>query len=170
MNVPNVVTPGPKTSPRVSSQIAEGKRCEGTGRSGVRCRAWALRGGTQCYFHSNPEKVPELGRRGGAAKGPGGARYAERSLKTVADVTALLGDTIKDLGMGLIDHKEATAVGYLAAGMIRALQQGDIESRLRAVEAVEGSRSRKSRSKETHEDTPVPFSTIYARLNAPKEN
>jgi hypothetical protein len=62
------------------------------------CMAWALKGGTHCYFHANPEKVSELGRRGGEAKGPGGARYAERSLKTVDDVTALLGDTIKDLG------------------------------------------------------------------------
>jgi hypothetical protein len=99
------------------------------------CTAWAVKGGTRCYFHANPEKVSELGRRGGEAKGPGGARYAERSLKTVDDVTALLGDTIKDLGMGLIDPKEATAVGYLAAGMLKALQQGDIESRLRALEA-----------------------------------
>ena len=46
------------------------------------------------------------------------SRYPERSLKTVDDVTALLADPIEDLGMGLIDPKEATAVGYLAAGML----------------------------------------------------
>lgn len=111
------------------------------------------------------------GASGGEAKGPGGARYAERSLKTVGDVTALLGDTIKDLGMGLIDPKEATAVGYLAAGMLKALQQGDIEGRLRALEAVEGSKSKKSRPKIDNEDPPAPVpNPIYARLNAPKGN
>ena len=106
----------------------------------------------------------------GRSEGPGGARYAERSLKTVDDVTALLGDTIKDLGMGLIDPKEATAVGYLAAGMLKALQQGDIESRLRALEAVEGSKSKKSRCQLNHYDPPAPVPTIYSRLNAPKGN
>ncbi len=104
-------------------------------------------------------------------RGPGAhPATAERSLKTVDDVTALLGDTIKDLGMGLIDPKEATAVGYLAAGMLKALQQGEIESRLRALEAVESSRSEKSRSTVNHDDPPAPVPTIYSRLNAPKGN
>ena len=133
------------------------------------CTDWALRGGTQCYFHANPEKMSELGRRGGEVKGARGARYAERSLKTVDDVTALLGDVIKDLGMGLIDPKEATAVGYLAAGMLKALQQGDIENRLRVLEAVEASKSKKSCSR-VNEDPSDLAPTIYSRLNAPKEN
>jgi len=51
------------------------------------------------------------------------------------------------LGMGLIDPKEATAVGYLAAGMLKALQQGDLENRFRALEAIEASKSKKSCSK-----------------------
>jgi hypothetical protein len=72
--------------------------------------------------------------------------------------------------MGLIDPKEATAVGYLAAGMLKALQQGDIESRLRALEAVEGSESKKSRPKVNHDDPPAPVPTIYSRLNAAKGN
>jgi len=102
----------PEATPPAGPQIATGKRCQGRDKRDMPCTAWAVKGGTRCYFHANPEKVSELGRRGGEAKGPGGARYAERSLKTVDDVTALLGDTIKDLGMGRIDPKEATAVGY----------------------------------------------------------
>src|SRR5215469_1231379 len=127
-------------------QKATKRRCQSTNKAGRRCTAWALKGGTHCFFHEHPEKGEELGRQGGEAKGvknARGARYGERSLKTVEDVTALLGDTIKDLGLGLIDPKEATAVGYLAAGMLKALQQGDIESRVRALEAVE-SRTKKS--------------------------
>jgi len=109
--------------------------------------------------------VEELGRQGGEAKGvknARGARYGERSLKTVEDVTALLGDTIKDLGLGLIDPKEATAVGYLAAGMLKALQQGDVENRLRALEAVERSKAEKSK----RDDPPTPGPSIYERLKA----
>jgi general stress protein YciG len=108
----NTAPPCPEATPPAGSQRAAGRRCQGTDKSGMPCTAWALRDGTHCFFHANPEKVSELGRRGGEAKGARGARYAERSLKTVDDVTALLGDTIKDLGMGLIDPKEATAVGY----------------------------------------------------------
>jgi hypothetical protein len=85
-------------------------------------------------------------------------------------VTALLGDTIKDLGAGVIDPKEATAVGYLASGMLKALQQGDIESRLRALEAVEGGRSKKSATRINRDDPPAPVPTIYSRLNASKGN
>ncbi len=62
--------------------------------------------------------------------------------------------------MGLIDPKEATAVGYLAAGMLKALQQGDLENRLRALEAVEGSKSKKSPSKVEHEDPPARGSLV----------
>jgi hypothetical protein len=99
-------------------------------------------------------------------KGARGARYGERSLKTVEDVTALLGDTIKDLGLGLIDPKEATAVGYLAAGMLKALPQGDVENRLRALEAVERSKAEKSRSTVKRDEPPTPGPSIYERLKA----
>jgi hypothetical protein len=71
--------------------------------------------------------------------------------------------------MGLIDPKEATAVGYLAAGMLKALQQGDIESRLRALEAVKSSKSQKSRSSaEQCADVPTPVPSTYSRFIPPK--
>ena len=59
-----------------------------------------------------------------------------RPLKTVDDITNLLADTINDLRSGTIGSRLANTVGYLATGMLKALQQGDIECRLRAVEAV----------------------------------
>ena len=52
------------------------------------------------------------------------------------DVTKLLGDTINDLRSGTIDSRLANTIGYLATGMLKALQQGDLEGRLRAMEAV----------------------------------
>ena len=93
-----------------------------------------------CYSHANPDKASELGKRGGRAKGPTGsagaaAEYIARPLKSVDDVTKLLGDTINDLRSGTIDSRLANTVGFLATGMLKALQQGDLEGRLRAMEA-----------------------------------
>ena len=96
--------------------------------------------GGLCYFHANPDKASELGKRGGRAKGsigtPGATEYVVRPIKNVHDVAGLLADTINDLRSGTIDSRLANTVGFLAAGMLKALQQGDIEGRLRAVEAV----------------------------------
>lgn len=96
--------------------------------------------GGLCYFHANPDKASELGKRGGRAKGPKDTpsvfEYVARPLKSVDDVTKLLADTINDLRSGAIDSRLANTVGFLAGGMLKALQQGDMEGRLRAMEAV----------------------------------
>jgi hypothetical protein len=96
--------------------------------------------GGLCYFHANPDKASELGQRGGKARSSDGASdatgYVDRPLKTVEDVTNLLAETINDLRSGSIDSRIANTVGYLATGMLKALQQGDIEGRLRAMEVV----------------------------------
>jgi hypothetical protein len=97
--------------------------------------------GGLCYFHANPDKASELGKRGGRAKGPNAslgaaAEYIAHPLKSVDDVTKLLADTINDLRSGTIDSRLANTVRFLATGMLKALQQGDLEGRLRAMEAV----------------------------------
>jgi hypothetical protein len=93
-----------------------------------------------CYFHANPDKASEFGKRGGRAKSPtstpGVSEYVARPLKSVDDVTKLLGDTINDLRSGTIDSRLANTVGFLATGMLKALQQGDLEGRLCTMEAV----------------------------------
>ena len=147
------------------------KQCKASTKDGTACPAWAMPGGL-CYFHANPDKASELGQRGGKAKSPTHATnatsYVARPLKTADDVTRLLADTINDLCSVAIDSRMANTVAYLAAGMLKALQQGDLEGRLRALEAVEGSRSKKSRSNAKLADPPAPMPSIYARLSAPK--
>ena len=125
--------------PQLEPSRTARKRCKGVTRSGEACTAWPMEGGL-CYFHANPNKASELGKRGGRAKGPtstpGVSEYVARPLKSVDDVTKLLGDTINDLRSGMIDSRLANTVGFLATGMLKALQQGDLEGRLRAMEAV----------------------------------
>ena len=149
------------------------KRCKAITKDGTACTAWAMPGGL-CYFHANPDKASELGQRGGKAKSftidREATGYVARPLKTADDVTKLLADTINDLRSGAIDSRRANTVAYLAAGMLKALQQGDLEGRLRALESVEGSRSKKFHSTAKHDDPPVPVPSIYSRLSAPKGN
>jgi hypothetical protein len=113
-------------------------RCSATTKAGKSCRAPAVEGGL-CFFHSHPEQARELGRQGGRKN----RRFAappddgsERSLQSVVDVTTLLGETINQVRGGRIDPRVANAVGYLATAMLKALQQGDTESRLQALEAL----------------------------------
>jgi hypothetical protein len=79
------------------------------------------------YFHANPDKASGLGKRGGRAKSPtstpGVSEHVARSLKSVEDVTKLLGDTIYDLRAGTIDSRLANTVGFLATGMLKELQR-----------------------------------------------
>jgi hypothetical protein len=96
--------------------------------------------GGLCHLHANPDKASELGQRGGKAKSSESVSdatgYLDLPLRTVEDVTNLMADTINDLRSGSIDYRIANTVGYLATGMLKALQQGDIEGRLRAMEVV----------------------------------
>ncbi len=57
-------------------------------------------------------------------------------LETVQDVVALLADTINQVRKGQIDPRISNAVGYLAAIMLKAMEQSDIDKRLAAMETV----------------------------------
>lgn len=94
-----------------------------------------------CALHGDPARAVELGRKSGRAR-----RYVRLpaapeecpalSLHSVADVTELLGETINQVRGRRIDPRAANTLGYLATAMLKALQQGDTEARLRAIEAV----------------------------------
>jgi len=58
-------------------------------------------------------------------------------------VTSLLSETINLVRSGALDPRTSNAVGYLAAVMLKALQQGDIEARLQALEAVHQARNKR---------------------------
>ena len=115
--------------------------CKSKKKSGERCRAVAVENGL-CALHADPARAVELGRKSGRAR-----RHVRLpddpaedcptlSLRSVADVTELLGETINQVRRGRLDPRAANSLGYLATAMLKALQQGDTEGRLRAIEAV----------------------------------
>jgi hypothetical protein len=127
---------------------AEQERCTSTTVSGVRCSAACQSGSPFCFFH-DPAKADERGearRAGGRQRSrPAAVLNTEtpaRSIRSVADVTGLLSETIHQVRTGALDPKVANCVGYLSGILLKALEVGQIEERLAAIEAVVGQSSR----------------------------
>jgi len=55
-------------------------------------------------------------------------------IKNTSDIVELLNETINQVRTGKIEVKIANAVGYLSGICLKALEQGDIEKRLEALE------------------------------------
>lgn len=116
------------------------RECEATTTEGPRCRAAALDGSRFCFFH-DPAKAEERQ----AAQAAGGRRGLARTLsddtadiniENGQDVVRLISETINQVRRGQLDPRVANAVGYLANVLLKAVEQGDVEERLAALEAV----------------------------------
>ena len=115
-------------------------QCRGTKADGTPCRANAMTGSEYCFFH-DPAKAEEqeAARQAGGRVGKTtvlSPDTPDAPLSSMADVVALLGQTINQVRRGEVDPKVANAVGYLASALLRALEQGDIEKRLAELEAI----------------------------------
>jgi len=92
-----------------------------------------------CFFHSSKKakERAEAQRRGGKKALAEKKRILEESnfqIKNTSDVITLLNETINQVRTGKIEVKIANAVGYLSGICLKALEQGDIEKRLEALE------------------------------------
>jgi hypothetical protein len=112
-----------------------GKKCIATTREGKPCRAWATEGSDFCLTHGQPEKVREAGRRGGqAAREKAVLSSAAFELKTPQAVADMLEIILNNMLTGALDRGLASCAGYLGQGIITALEQGDLEERIAALE------------------------------------
>jgi hypothetical protein len=85
--------------------------------------------------------LSELGRRGGQKNRryrPERSEIPQCPIKNVADVAALVTDTIHQVQSGELDHRDANAIGYLAGILLKALLEGHVEERLAELEALVG--------------------------------
>jgi hypothetical protein len=62
--------------------------------------------------------------------------------KTAADLRGLLAESIVEIRAGKLDPRIATAVGYLGASFLRALEVSDVENRLDALEVTQRAEER----------------------------
>ena len=115
-------------------------QCTATTTNGKACGAPALQGRPFCYAH-DPERAQERAdarRRGGynrrtpKAHAPEG--YPTR-LRSVDDVTALLEATLRDTWAQENSGARTQALVRLAHGALKALEVGELEERLAALEA-----------------------------------
>ena len=104
-------------------RAANGK-CRATTKAGSSCAAPAIRGGTYCALHADPERAGELGRRGGLRnrKMYVDAEQEASAPTSVGEVKKMLAETMAGVRSGTIDPKIGTTVAYVAAALLRAYE------------------------------------------------
>jgi hypothetical protein len=125
-------------------QGGEAMQCQHKKRDGKRCRAAALTGQTRCAMHAQPGRAAELGSKGGrrrAVCSPGDLKEFAAP-NTAADLRDLLAESIIEIRAGKLDPRVANALGYLGASYLRALEVSEVEARLDALEANQGTQER----------------------------
>ena len=114
------------------------KKCRHIKSDGRRCQANAMADSEHCFFH-DPAKARQrtAARRAGGEKGRAivlAAETPDAPLDSVGDLVLLLGQTVNQVRRGELDPKIANAVGYLTGILLKALEVGEVERRLEALE------------------------------------
>ena len=110
-------------------------QCKATMSSGERCKAKPHKDGL-CFFHSDPKKAAELGRKGGRRN----RHTYETPLQHVSapesagDVKRMLAEAMADIRAGRMDPKLASTLGYLGMSLLRAFEVAEFEQRLERLE------------------------------------
>jgi hypothetical protein len=134
------------------------RKCQATTQDGRECQAYAVEGSDYCFFH-DPERAAEsrLARsKGGSARhgrliGPvGQAEPVE--LQSMADVAALLQQTINDTLQLENSLYRSRTLGYLAGYYIRALDMAALERRVAALEYALKQRKAAQRQSQAQRD------------------
>src|SRR5262245_23705917 len=116
--------------------MAETGTCEAIKVDGQPCTAYARPGTRWCWAHD-----PDLKEKRDEARSKGGRERMRRAavlpeeapdlpLATVADVVALLGQTINQTRKGALDPKVCNAVVQGASVLLRALEGGELAAQL----------------------------------------
>jgi hypothetical protein len=121
----------------MNDQTEHSPRCSALTKKGTPCPAPATPRGL-CFFHENPEKAVELGRRGGLKN-----RHVRPDedvelppLNTAEDVRSMLAKAAQDVRNRRIDPRVATSLGQLATTLLKAIEVADVERRLAQLEGV----------------------------------
>lgn len=125
-------------SDRPAPSEASGRRCGYVHPSGRPCGGFAVSGSDRCFAHApeQAEKRAAARRRGGQAGKVAVLPSSDVPVRSLGDVVGLVEATINDVRCGRVDVRVANAVGVLANVAIKAIQQGELERRLEALEAV----------------------------------
>ena len=112
------------------------KRCTATRKDGQPCTAPVLDGSTYCFAHS-PERAEEReqARRKGGASTASSARLRGLVPPRLLSVYDTLESALQEVHDGSLDPKQASAMAAIARAMVATLTSGELEQRLRDMEA-----------------------------------
>jgi hypothetical protein len=118
-------------------------RCQKKKHDGKQCRARALTENKFCALHAEPGAAAALGRKGGRRRAVSNDPEPDTSPsvelpKTAEGVRDLLAEAITQIRRHKLDTKVGNALAYVASSLLRAIELGDLESRLRALEERNG--------------------------------
>jgi hypothetical protein len=116
----------------------EPKRCDATCKSGQPCRVPALPCSAYCFSH-DPERAEaraEARRRGGHNSGKG-ARLRRLVPPRLVSIFDVLEATLAEVHDGSLEPGRANAMANVARALVAVLTAGEMEERLRALEAKE---------------------------------
>ena len=103
------------------------RKCAAKNRKGERCGAWALKRGTQCAMHSDPELAAKMGSRHGRkvtfSPAPNVLALPFRPLKSNGDMIEFLEETMNRIRQGPVDIRTANVIGRLAGILLKAIDQ-----------------------------------------------
>lgn len=109
--------------------------CTAVAKSGKPCRAAATAGGL-CFFHSNPNKASELGRKGGSNRHSVGTGDPLPKLDTVMAVRDAVAQLIEEVYAGKLQHRLAAGLAPLLNLQLRAIEATDLEQRVARLEKL----------------------------------
>ena len=127
-----------KLKPEKGSKQRGQERCKARTKAGSSCQAPAIEGGL-CFCHAHPERLAELGRKGGQKNrhwSPSDHELPQKPLKSTSEVAMLLEETINRIRQGPFDLRAANSIGFLAGILLKALERSRIEERLANLEVI----------------------------------
>lgn len=112
------------------------KRCRKRNRNGKACGAPAGPSGL-CAIHADPDRARELGAKGGRGNRHASPDPPDEPLsppKDALEVKLALGRIMADVHNGNLETRKATTAVYAATAFMKALENSDLESRIKALE------------------------------------
>ena len=110
-------------------------RCKARTKAGRPCRAAATEGGL-CFFHANPNKASELGRKGGRGNRHSVAENVDPlpRLDNANAITAAVAQVIAEVHSGKLHPRIASSLAHLLSLQLRAVETSDLEQRVTDLE------------------------------------
>ena len=109
--------------------------CRATTKAGGPCPVPATASGL-CYFHDDPKRAAEMGRKGGLKNRhviPDDAAELPQ-LNTAEDVRAMLAKLAQDVRARRVEPRVAASVSQIASTLLKAMEVTDLEQRLAKLE------------------------------------